>query len=262
MTHDSNDCASTDITEKHHTDYSRYFDLITSRKVETLIWQVRSNPPLLADHLLFTDALRGACISTIRDNVPPQVTGHDSFGNHLLGHRHGHYFALPSLDNMHIERFVAWFPEGLSIYHVAVLSNVKKLYVRQKGSGPGETLISLDRTGEFRLLLPHMTGPSTEWYSIVPFVPSRHIHKKERLHSFIESDLSNELRVRGFQADISDVSWRPAWSVPALRSESSNHWFRAYHIRLILTSAVKGPLLLGRHAHFGCGLFQVGTLQQ
>jgi CRISPR-associated protein Csb2 len=258
MISDSSDCVSINIAEKYHTDDLRCLNLATSRSVEALIWRVNPDLPLLADHLLFTDALRGACISTIRDNVPAQITGHDSSGNPRSGHHHGHYLALPSSDNMHIERFVAWFPQGLSIYHVAVLSDIKKLFVRQKGSGLGEASISLDRTGELELLLPSMTGPSTEWHSIVPFVPSRHIHKKERLHSFVESNLMHELHERDIHSDIVDVFWRPAWSVPALRSESSNHWFRSYHIGITLSCAVKGPLILGRHAHFGYGLFGCG----
>ena len=260
MINDSNNCTSISLAGKHRTCDVSYFNSVAGRSVEALIWKVDSDLPLLEDHLLFTDALRRACISTIGNNVPSQITGHDLFGNPMLGHRHGHYLALPSSDNIHIERFVAWFPQGLSIYHVSVLTGIKKLFLRRKGSGRGEAFISLDRTGELEILLPSITEPSTEWHTIVPFVPSGHVHKKENLDLFVKSNLVCELHERNIDSDIVDVSFRRAWSVPALRVESSNHFFRSYRIGITLSRSVKGPLILGRHAHFGCGLFGSGGI--
>ena len=76
----------------------------------------------------------------------------------------------------------------------------------------------------------------------------------------MKSNLVCELHERNIDSDIVDVSFRRAWSVPALRVESSNHFFRSYRIGITLSRSVKGPLILGRHAHFGCGLFGSGGI--
>ena len=232
-----------------------------SRNVETLVWRVRSSPmPIFSDCLLFNNALRHACIRAIGANVPSQITGHDSSGQPLLGHKHGHFLALGSvescMDNDSVKYFAAWFPEGIEIKTVAALAGIRKLYVQRKAVGTGEVSIVPDCMGEFRLLLPQLPGTAVRWRTITPFVPTRHIHKKENLRTFLKANVESELRDREHRVRVTDLSFSPAYSVSGLRSESGNHLFRSYHLSMALSGMVTGPLCLGRHSHFGYGLFE------
>lgn len=86
-----------------------------------------------------------------------------------------------------------------------------------------------------------LIDPARRWVSATPYVPTRHAKKREDLAAHIAADLIRDALARGLP--------RPEVQITALLPAG-----RAI-ARLTFATAIDGPILLGRDAHKGGGVF-------
>lgn len=89
-----------------------------------------------------------------------------------------------------------------------------------------------------------LLGPGRVWQSVNPYVPTRHAKRLTAAETLIE-DCRAECRCR-------------AWAEPSVEVLAAEHGPRggvSGRLRLTFAVAREGPVLLGRMAHFGGGLF-------
>ena len=118
----------------------------------------------------------------------------------------------------------------------------------------GMTQLLAGRAGAFRLkaLLPPddgdpVIGPARTWVSATPFCPTRHPSKAEDASKFVIANVLAECQARGLprpEVEVIEIDKRGRTAVIA-------------KMRLTFAVAVSGPILLGRDAHNGGGLFEV-----
>lgn len=185
------------------------------------------------------------------------------------GHRHPHF--LPEVVNGKIESIVVWAPEGLNREAVRAINSVRSAGPPQGGHeirGIASFQITPWRIGDDTALPEMIGGASKRWRSTTPFLPSR--FQKDRRYSgervgryfvdFLVEEVNRELAGRGL----------PPASVTVIEPPNAEefHKFRRYRVRerlsdqrqavalqLDFDEAVPGPVSLGRHSHFGVGMF-------
>lgn len=94
-----------------------------------------------------------------------------------------------------------------------------------------------------------LVGPAPAWVSATMYRPTRHPKRNEDPAAFLAADVADECRARGLPA--------PAGiEITALQEGRCGGLAASVYLRFAV--AVEGPVLLGRDAHQGGGLFVAG----
>lgn len=229
--------------------------------------------PRIKDAVRIGEMLRTAVMGRAKqllgpDLLPAELSGHD------LGddNRHGHAFWLPEPnDHSEIEHLIVHAPNGLSADAMRVLTALQQIRRNE-----GEPLrVMLEGFGAASLFdrASLLTGESTVWHSVTPYLHPWHLKKPElRTHEATSAAILNQLRrewhARGEkQAEILDIR-----ELPSIRYGGHEmcalhfHRFRRKRgltqpdtlgrlLELRFAHAVRGPVALGFACHFGLGLF-------
>ena len=91
-------------------------------------------------------------------------------------------------------------------------------------------------------------GPASLWTGTTPYIATRNLRKRDDPASFVKADVLAECRSRGLpsptEVAVLDVGSGPRGGRPAAT------------LKLRFSTAVRGPILLGRDSHAGGGLFR------
>jgi CRISPR-associated protein Csb2 len=150
-----------------------------------------------------------------------------------------------------------WAPGGLGEDEVAAISSLRALRFRDV---PEPCRVGLVALGEARALhVPRLTGPSTAWRSVTPFVLVRHQKRRGgRLVERPEEQIERELAHRGFPEPASIRLVVGPWATFRLTTSGVSRRLadRAVGAELGFTEPVHGPIAIGGHSHFGLGRFE------
>jgi CRISPR-associated protein Csb2 len=194
------------------------------------------------------------------------LAGKDAAGTPFEGHRHAHYL-LWSDEGRHYTRLVVWRPEPFDAEEIEALLRAAERPIGWGAQGPQP------ETWRVRLVpLPLDTAPppgldgrlAREWRSVTPFVPPRHLYRRNGLvrpREAVENQVAAELVVRGLNVRFELLEEGDAWVAvhqPRRWRVKRTPWGdrRGYFLRLRFQEPVAGPLILGHSATFGLGLFK------
>lgn len=200
------------------------------------------------------EALRRALMSLARDAedgaVPTLFSGHEDDPGPARSGRHRHLFlgAEDRDGDGRLDRLTAWAPWRVDRSWTPSAAE-RRAFARVTGA---LTLLRAGAAGVLRLTpLPAAGAPDAEaarvWVSRTPYRPTRHPRRKATAAAEIADDLRLECHRRGFPTPEAEVT--RFLSLPG---------GLAVEARLTFATAVTGPLLLGRTAHTGGGLFAPG----
>ncbi|WP_109634762.1 type I-G CRISPR-associated protein Csb2 [Lentzea atacamensis] len=219
-------------------------------------------PPAITDAVVLTSRLRAAAIKAL--DAHPQLrlfAGKDDSGNHLEGHQHPHYLALPD-ENGRAAELAIWIPQGCAEDAVALLhKEVRRLYGHPNAPGPDTTRINLTGYGAVNNLLSDYTGPSRTWISATPFLPTG--HRKRDWQWFVRHRIIRELAYR----ELTEPSTVDLLPDPPQRFTTHRPGQRRHQaappawVRVTFPEPIHGPVVLGHLSHFGLGLFQPDPAQ-
>ena len=201
------------------------------------------------------------------------LTGCDESGKPLMEpHRHAHLLPLDLDNDSRLEHFLIWAPMGLDEAAQAAVRTVRQTFTKRMATPLRLSIVGAGSLNEMRKLrspygneLSAILGPTTgatEWISITPFVPPRHMKKKGR--NTLENQVAFELTSRGFPIPIEVGLIDPRETAEILKHRhyirSRRHGLAApvdcgFSIVLRFAELVTGPLCLGYGSHFGLGLF-------
>lgn len=209
--------------------------------------------PAAAQRALVTQALRRALMSRARDrngNVPTLFSGHDgSTAPAASGsHRHVYLAAIPSAGGGEIEQLIViapWAvdrnirakPEDSAVFAHAV-SGLLCLRAGPAGRLILEPAQPPDRHSRLFAL-------AKQWISLTPYRPTRHPRKSDARESHVCADIVEECSRRGLP--------RPEVKIENLQLGARGG--AQVRASLVFAVPVAGPILLGRDAHRGGGLF-------
>lgn len=223
-------------------------------------------PLKVADVALVTAALRRAVMArvgallgkSVDDGLPLFFSGHRSDGSVAREGTHDHLFfaVMPGPQSVALviaphlvglrkgtkiqdgKRVEALFPRGTVAWRERdPIETLDKALIGFDTLTVGGDRLRLSRTAPPTAVL----APARRWISLTPYTPTRHAKKREDLATHIAEDIVRDALARGLprpQVEIVNL-------LPAGRANA----------RLTFATAVPGPLLLGRDAHMGGGLF-------
>lgn len=210
--------------------------------------------PLLADALAVTEIFRRRMLGVAgrrfgADALPPRLFGRTPDGLPLVQqHRHAHFLGYAG-DGREIDRLVVWCPGGLSAEEADVV----------RSTTLPKLLGELVRLEPDRAASIGSAASVRRWRSHTPFLPVR--HQKRRggaLVPSLEAQIVEELERRGLDAPRSIEPLAGAWEAfrtTRRQRSGSVAALGAHGFILEFAHEVRGPLCLGRNAHFGMGLF-------
>lgn len=189
--------------------------------------------------------------------VSEQLTGKRPDGSPLAGHRHAHYLALDTDADGLLDHLAVWIPGGLSREEERSLAHVTSLrgYGHVRDFRPCS--LAIEAAGSAELVLPELCGPARTWRSFTPFAPSRHLRGGGLLERMLRL-VTLECDWRGLPHPIRvDLSSGHALAFRRHRPTRERLQDAPFAVMLEVEFAapVDGPLLLGRNAHFGLGMF-------
>lgn len=178
----------------------------------------------------------------------------------MEGHRHCHYLATDEDGDGRLDHFTVWCPAGLGAGERAAL-DVEALTSNWRLKYPLRVVLLESRTGAD----PPEDGPTAtavRWSSHTPFVPTRHPKRRGGvLTDGFDDQVVAELRHRGLPLPES-VQLRPpgrrSWGAYRHQRDTGRrqrHDLPALGWTIVFPKPVRGPICLGRHSHFGLGLF-------
>ncbi|MFI6587653.1 type I-U CRISPR-associated protein Csb2 [Embleya sp. NPDC050493] len=226
----------------------------------------RVQPPL-TQALPLADAFRAACIRILQPPGSPRrdsaLAGKNADGTPYTAgqHRHAHFIPHDSDGDRRIDQLLVWIPDGLTdaeldaIHRLATGDNrvyyhksPRDLFVRVAAQGPAD-----------RVLPVELTRPATVWESVTPFTAPRHPHRGQDRDAHLLAEVTRELRYRGLPAPTAIRRIPGDWPLHirhrTSKNETRDHTRPCDGLRVELSTPVAGPLLLGRHSHYGLGLF-------
>jgi CRISPR-associated protein Csb2 len=232
------------------------------------------NPlPRIEDALRVGEALRAAVMGRAKrllgaDAVPAELSGHGLPDEN----RHGHAFWLPDPDRRGIvDHVIVHAPDGFSPDAVRVLTALDR--VRWEDGEPLRILLeAIGPASLFEALTP-LTGESSVWRSITPYLHPWHLKKAEQrsadaLHAAWLGQLCKEWTARapGMTPPIGlDVLEAADFGGRRLKPIHYRRFRRKRGlsqpdtlgriVELRFAKPVRGPLALGFGCHFGLGLF-------
>jgi CRISPR-associated protein Csb2 len=218
--------------------------------------------PRVEDSLRIGELIRLAIMGQAKrqfgeDRVPSIFSGHDM----PEGNRHQHAFYLPwdSDGDGCLDRVLVHVPHGMDDAQRRVLEKLHRIWSRDGG----EWRLVLENTGDLEVG-KLLTGRSTTWQSITPYLHPWHAKKRFT----IEDQIRRECQERGLpeptmlepfnEVDVGRVRKRRAIHFHRFRTRRGltqpdslgSFW------RLTFPEPVSGPLALGFACHFGLGLFR------
>lgn len=206
-----------------------------------------------ADGSEIVAAFRRAVMARMDDELPARTStmpvffsGHNADGTPSRADPHDHlYFAL---DPGSPPRLLAIAPHRVDrrqtdLHHAdralldSALAGLKRLTAGRAGA---LDLVALPEPGDGDPLI----GPAMTWISATPYRPTRHPKRGDDLAAIAAADAAARCRASGLpdpRVDVLELDRKAG-----LRAR----------LRLTFPVAVAGPILLGRDAHFGGGLFR------
>ena len=194
----------------------------------------------------------------------PVLTGKDTSGQPLTGHRHFHLLPLNLEANEpgRLDHFLLWAPMGFDAQAQQAVLALRRTWTK---GGDKPLFVTVAGMGRLDDLAPaigrHALGESRTWISQTPFVAPRHI--KRHGNNTLTAQVLAELTSRGFPTPQIEVLSREQCTEAhfhrfvRVRRNRTKAPPRDHFIGLRLTfpEPVRGPLTLGYAAHFGLGLF-------
>lgn len=197
----------------------------------------------------------------------PELTGKDSDGRPLEGHRHAHYLPLDLDGDRRLDHMLVYAPMGLGEIAQRALESIRRtwtkgvdrdLFVSLAGVGSrGDVLASLRSVGPRARIL----GEARSWESLTPFVAPRFI--KARRHTLLD-----QVRAELAQRSLPDAVEIEVLSREELLRRGFLRYVRArrdsdrlppttqpWLLHLRFTEPILGPLAIGYACHYGLGLF-------
>jgi CRISPR-associated protein Csb2 len=189
------------------------------------------------------------------------LTGKDSEGRALPGHRHAVFFLHG--ENGKPTRLCVWRGEPFDdLEQAAILAAASApVPLGFKGDPWTVTLVPLDSAVPPPPALSPL--PHLYWATLTPFVPPRHVFDRRgrvKAGNSVEEQIRQELDNRGVSSVDVQVSVEPAGWVKVHQTSAEKGYRTSadklgYRVRLAFSSPTQGPLFLGASSHFGLGLF-------
>ncbi len=200
----------------------------------------------------------------------PELTGRDTTGTPLIGHRHAHVLPVDLDGDGHLDHVVLHAPMGLgadaqravrALKRTWTKGGVGELHVAMAGQGAIDDLRAMPAPLDIGIVavLGARDG-SRVWSSATPLVLPR--HQKARGANTLTGQINSELASRGLPPAVVDVlPWRD--DTLHLRHAVRVRRFpakpppvdAAFAVRLVFDVPVNGPISIGYGSHFGLGLF-------
>ncbi len=192
------------------------------------------------------------------DLVSPKFSGKDQSGTPLRGHRHVYLLPFDSNDDGWIDRMLVKCTDKFDELELSALNLLTNIY--QPDGGPDLRLVPIEWgiTGK-----DFLTRGSTVFRSETPFVPTRHYRKgRGDFTEWLASELKREAENHGLPAlrrikplsklrkQGKDIRW-----LEFTRSRKGEAGGLGFGFELEFEAPLYGPLSLGKHAHFGLGMF-------
>jgi CRISPR-associated protein Csb2 len=235
-------------------------------------------PPRITEALSLGERFHRALVSRCASSV---FTGCDIDGKPLAsGHQHAFYFSECD-SRLGIVKFLTLYARmGFDAEARRALDQLRqtwgydghKLQLLLLGTGDREDFAGKNSQAGHSLPL----SSSTEWLSLTPFVPTRHVKTRKNgepkmdannlMIGSPEHDLRRLLRESGLP-EPSKVTQLPHLSIGDRRiswldfqrtrryGHGTKAGERGYGFRITFTDSVSGPLAFGYGSHFGLGLF-------
>lgn len=253
-----------------------------SRTVEAMRWHLSAPAvkpgrggaglPTLTAALALTDALRQVAqgrYGRLNDKRCSQIlAGKSADGIKLTGHLHAHYLAFSAEESHHLDTAVVWAPGGLGGDEVRALQRLEGLSERDWLADFRPVLLGLEAVGSIGDVAPelvtssshdgHAGAGSRRWRTLTPFVPPRHAKRRHSTEQDVVLQVSQELERRGFPAPTQVRLIPGRWASfrthrPSKQRRDERR--RGFGAEIEFDEAVRGPMCLGQHSHFGMGLF-------
>lgn len=241
---------------------------VVPRRVAAIRWELRTREPYPAwAGILATDRLRYLVASGIDESPDPEdflLAGHGAgplterrFGYHA----HAHWLWIEDADE-HVVGLALWSRAGLAPPQRDRVLGVRRLTrpdFRCRGFQPGN--LSISGVGSAADVLPELGSgiSSTAWASSVPYLLTLHAKRSRRWEDVVAQDVQRYLdhyygvgavRLIALQFGKAATSYRTTrWGPRDTPSEAV--WIERMEVDVPLI----GPVVLGRHSHFGFGRF-------
>ncbi|HND31489.1 MAG TPA: type I-U CRISPR-associated protein Csb2 [Myxococcota bacterium] len=215
--------------------------------------------------LALTDAVRGTLLAQLNgQQIPAGIHGHE--GEHIA------ILALPWVDypgpNAHADGTIKGV--GFAIPRNMEEDQREELVMALGRARLHRTKIRLGRLGVFALepveeddsirslAADTWTGASRRWATVTPLIfghyPKKGVEASVRKMCAL-LDLPEveavEVRPEAYWAGVD-----PAWKFRMIRPEEDDSRRLRFHVLVEFAEPVRGPLVLGKHRHFGMGLFR------
>lgn len=180
-----------------------------------------------------------------------------SDGPLLQGHGHCHYLVTDERGDRRADHLTVWCPAGLDKDAIRALDVVT---LRSWTLDRPVSLVLLGRHEANKLPSTGLFAQAHVWESHTPFLPVRHPkHRAGRIVDGYEDQVRLELTRRGL-AEPAEVELvrqhHPSWaSFRRERDRRRDPDVPALGVRLTFSELVQGPIAIGKHSHFGMGLF-------
>lgn len=209
------------------------------------------------DRPVLVRCLRRALMSLARDDagrVGRLFSGHEWDGRSDSAGHHAHVFLAAdgeSGDDGSITRLIVAAPWSADRRAKSRQRSQRRFFDEVVGR---LTELRTDRLGRFDSLVAQpvndgdpLIGPATLWIGKTPYIATRNLKIRDDPLAVVKTDVIMECRRRGLPApaevDVLDVKSGPRGGWPAAI------------LKLRFSTAVRGPVLLGRDSHAGGGLF-------
>lgn len=234
------------------TSQARAFAALEGRVAIPVIWALRAARPPLRDALVVAEAAHVGVLSLAgrqfgRDAIPAVLSGRDAYGQPLRGVRqHSHkHIVVGTGDGEAIDRMAVWAPGGFSLAELAVL---RRLRLRYRGRW-----VPLEPAGDHPAF-----ATASRWRTLTPYLPYNHV--KARGRNSVEGQILREVvEFRGFPEPVEiSVRARRRGSFRLERRKPGRTGQPAplpHDVILTFDRPIRGPITLGRDAHFSMGAF-------
>ena len=234
----------------------------TEPLIHVLRFALESTAPVpITDAIQFADRYRAAVLKRAASASPQTIAlirGREAGDGPLLqGHGHCHYLVTDEDGDRRADHLTIWCLEGLGPEAIQVLD---VLTLRSWTLDRPVSLVLLGRHTATDLPGADVFTSAQVWESHTPFLPVRHPkHRSGRVVDGYEDQILLELARRAFPEPTKVElmrEHRPSWgSFRRERDRRRDPNTPAMGVRLTFSERVQGPISIGKHSHFGMGLF-------
>lgn len=197
------------------------------------------------------------------------LSGKNSSGEFLRGHRHAHYLPTAGDDPRRITHVTVYAPDGFDDDEVAALTGVREFQVQAGGDRSLDVRVQLVGLGQTKDFRAGLFGPNRVWRSVTPFVGPAHIGRTGRDRYLLKAFRREARRWAEEHGATAPMVERIPDTDPGTVHLPRAHTFRRSRtrdgsegyqrpcglFRLRFEADVAGPVCLGYASHFGLGLF-------